>query len=337
MTGPRNLAELHERASRPDPGVLQAARTFDTDVLVIGAGGKMGFHLSLMLKRALAETGSSADVIAVSRFGSLAVRKQFDAHRIRTLPVDLTLPQALESLPASQNIFYLAGVKFGTRDNPALLRQMNVELPQRVATHFDQARIVALSTGCVYAFTTPQSGGSRESDVLDPPGEYARSCLGREQAFQNSATRTALIRLNYSVDLRYGVLVDVAQKVLAGQPVDVTTGFANVIWQGDANRYIVQALPKSAKPPFKINITGAKTLRIRDVALRFGELLDRPPVIVGQETETAWLSNASLAHQLWGPPSVDEDVLIEWVADWIRAGGETLNKPTHFESRDGNY
>ena len=191
---------------------------------------------------------------------------------------------------------------------------MNIDIPAKVASRYSNhdTRIVALSTGCVYDFSTPESGGSVETDSLDPPGDYAVSCLGREQAFVNSGARASLIRLNYSVDLRYGVLVDIAQKVLCKQPVDVSTGFVNVIWQGDANAYIVQALDYAANPPFVINVTGAQMLKVRQVARRFGELFNRPVTFVGNENRMAWLNNANKSHQLWGPPSIDESP-VDWM------------------------
>ncbi len=337
MNSPANLDELDEWASRPTPAVVEVLSKVDSHVLVIGAGGKMGFHLSRMIQRALESARSDFQVIAISRFGSPTATAPFDKQGIQTLSTDLTEDGSVQDLPDSKNIFFLAGMKFGTNNQPALLHQMNVELPRRIANHFPNSRIVALSTGCVYPFTTPDSGGATENDPVGGQGQYAVSCQGRENAFANSTTPTSLIRLNYSVDLRYGVLVDIAQKVLHEIPVDVTTGYANVIWQGDANAYIIQALPKAASPPFIVNVTGAATLRIREVATRFGELFEIRAIFEGTESGTAWLSNPTLSHKLWGPPSVDEQQLIEWVAAWLQQGGPTLDKPTHFEVRDGNY
>ncbi len=335
--GPKNIEQLNEMASRPTEEVIESLKSVDSDVLVVGAGGKMGFHLSRMLQRGLEANQSKHRVIAVSRFGTPAATKLFDEHEIETISVDLTKANSIAGLPDSTNVFFLAGVKFGTSDRPELLHQMNVELPTQIAQRFSDARIVALSTGCVYGFTTPQSGGSVESDRLEPPGQYAKSCLGRETAFMESGVKVSLIRLNYSVDLRYGVLVDIASKVLQEQPVDVSTGFANVIWQGDANVYIIQALNRATTPAFVVNVTGAETLSVREMANRFGKLFGKPVSIVGTENPTAWLSNASQAHKLWGRPTVHEDQLIEWVAQWLLNDGETLNKPTHFEVRDGRY
>jgi len=337
MSGPQNISELHELASQPDRSVIESLREVDSNVLVIGAGGKMGFHLSRMIHRALTELKSRHRVIAISRFGSAGATELFDDQGIETISVDLTREGAVENLPDANNIFFLAGVKFGTGDNPEVLHQMNVDLPSRVARRYGNSKIVALSTGCVYSFTKPASGGSVETDPLNPPGEYANSCVEREQAFRDSGARTSLIRLNYSVDLRYGVLVDIAQKVLLEKPIDVTTGFANVIWQGDAIAYIVKALTKAASPPFVINVTGKRVLSVRDVAQRFAQRCCKDVTFIGTEKETAWLNNASKSHQLWGQPSISEDELIEWVADWLLSGGPTLHKPTRFEVRDGKY
>ena len=340
---PTDISELHELASLPGEGVLQALQEIDSDVLVIGAGGKMGFHLSMMLQRGLHQIRSKFRVIAISRFSGPQAMDPFHHQGIETIASDLTSQQAVESLPDSNAIFYLAGVKFGTSDNSQLLHQVNVELPGRIAERYLESRIVALSTGCVYPFVTPASGGSIETDAdvqgdaIDPPGEYAISCVGRERAFAGSGALTSLIRLNYSVDLRYGVLVDLARKVLREEPIDVTTGFVNVIWQGDANAYIIRALSHAATPPFVVNVTGAQILRVHDVALRFAELFGKEAILSGKENETAWLSNSAKSHDLWGVPTVSEDELIEWVAAWLLRGGPILDKPTHFEIRDGRY
>ena len=293
----------------------------------------MGLHLSLMAKRCLGEVGRGHTVTAVSRWGDPAAREEFESRGIPTIACDLTSGEELAKLPDAPNVFFLAGVKFGTADQPELLHKMNVVMPQQVAERFRGAAIVALSTGCVYSFTTPESGGSIEDDPTGPPGEYAQSCLGREHAFADSGARCSLIRLNYSVDLRYGVLVDVAQRARSGEPIDLSTGYANVIWQGDATAYIIAALARASSPPFILNVTGEKVLRIRDVAKQFAT----DPAFIGEEASTAWLNNASRAHRLFGKPRVGEDELVRHVATWLENGGETLDKPTHFETRDGSY
>ncbi len=301
----------------------------------------MGFHTSLMLQSALHELGHSDAVMTVSRFGSSESRKQFEDAGFRVVAADLSDPQSVADLPLADNIIFLAGVKFGTSHQPEMLQRMNVDMPKLVAEHYRTSRIVALSTGCVYSFTTPESGGATEDSEVDPPGDYARSCRGRESAFAGAAesfgTRSSLIRLNYSIDLRYGVLVDIAQKVRASQPVNVEMGYANVIWQGDAIAHTIQSLPHASAPPFVINITGPDVLSVRDIANTFADRFGCKPIIEGHEQDTAWLSNAAKARSLFGEPGVSLTQMVHWIADWLEQGGETLGKPTHFETRSGSY
>lgn len=323
--------------SEPVEPVRETLRRCPGRVAVLGAAGKMGFHLSLLLQRALRSLGRTDAVLAVSRFSSPSSRRQFEEAGCQVLAADLSEPEQVAGLPLVENVFFLAGVKFGTAHDPGLLQRMNVEMPGLVARRFRDSRVVALSTGCVYAFTTPESGGSTEQDPTDPPGDYARSCLGREAAFRDSGARVSLIRLNYAVELRYGVLVDLAQTILAGKPVDLSTGYANVIWQGDALSHIVQSLAHAASPPFVLNVTGPGVLRVHDLALALGRRLGREVRFQGREAPTAWLNNASLSHRLFGPPPVSVEQMMDWIADWLLAGGDTLGKPTHFENRDGSY
>ena len=333
METPTNLAELHDLASQPSPAAIAAIEECPGDVLVLGAGGKMGLHLCMMLKRCIEELGRNDSVIAVSRWGDPVAQQRFEAANITTRSCDLTSEEALATLPDAPNVFFLAGIKFGTADNPELLHKMNVEMPQLVAARFRDSRIVALSTGCVYSFVPPESGGSKETDPTDPPGDYAKSCLGREQAFTEGGGRCSLIRLNYSVDLTYGVLVDIAQRARADQPIDVSTAYVNVIWQGDATAYVIAALPRASTPPFILNVTGSETLHVRQIGYEFSD----SPTFTGEEAPSAWLNNASLAHQLFGPPRISALELMQHVAVWLDQGGETLDKPTHFEVRDGDY
>ncbi len=340
---PPTSEALDEFMSRPSDGVLATLGETEGDFLVLGAGGKMGLHLCLMLQRGLEALGKSERqrVIAVSRFGSAETRAKFESHGIETISADLTESDNLAALPDAPNVFFLAGVKFGTSHEPGLLEKMNVEMPRAVAERFRDSRIVALSTGCVYSFVSPTTGGSTEEDATDPVGDYAISCLGREQAFRAAGERwgtpTALIRLNYAIDLRYGVLVDIAQKVLAGRPVEVSMGYVNVIWQGDALAHTIQALPHASAPPFVLNVTGPGILWVRDLAERFGERFGKAAIIEGKEQVTAWLNDASKAHEMFGMPAVRIEEMVEWIASWLEGGGETLGKPTHFETRDGKY
>lgn len=332
-----SAAELDRWISAPPEPVIEALRACPGRTAVLGAAGKMGFHLSLMLQRAAQALGRQEPILTVSRFGSAAARSQFADAGFEVLSADLSQSEEVAALPAVENVFFLAGVKFGTAHDPGLLERMNVTMPRLVAEHCRNARIVALSTGCVYAFTTPASGGSTESDPTEPPGDYAKSCLGREAAFRESGARTSLIRLNYAVELRYGVLVDLAQTVLAGRPVDLATGYVNVIWQGDALAHTVQALPLAGSPPQIFNVTGPGVLRVRELAEAFGQRLGKPVAFQGAEAPTAWLSNAAHTHRRFGPPRVSVEQMIEWIAGWLERGGETLGKPTHFENRDGSY
>lgn len=340
---PQSLEELDLRASEPDPGVLATLEKSSGDILVAGAGGKMGFHLCRMLQRGFNQLGKSNRVLAVSRFGDASARAPFEECGITTLPADLTRGEETAALPDAGSVFYLAGMKFGTSDAPEVLKLFNEDMPVLVAERFAGIPIVALSTGCVYSFVTPGSGGSVETDPLDPVGDYAISCVGRERAFREASARDetpiALIRLNYSVDLRYGVLVDLAQQVYREEPVDVTMGYLNCIWQGDAVAHTVRALAHaSTEPdPFLLNVTGSRILSVRELVARFGERFGKPVTITGEEAPTAWLNDASKSHRLFGPPRVSEDTLVDWVADWIESGRPLLGKPTHFEVRDGKY
>ncbi len=301
----------------------------------------MGFHVTRMLQRSLEQLGRDNRVTAVSRFSSTKSRQPFERCGATVVAADLSDPEQVAAVKRAENVIYLAGVKFGTSSDAELLERMNKTMPTLVAEHFCESRIVALSTGCVYSFTSPESGGSGEQSETDPPGQYARSCLDREHAFlagsRTHGTRCALVRLNYSIDLRYGVLVDIAQQVRNGTAIDVATGYVNVIWQGDACAEILQCLPRAAAPPLIINITGSETLRVRDLAQRFSQRFGRPAEFRGNEAATCWLSNNALAKKWFGDPSVSLDRMIDWIANWLDRGGETLDKPTHFQNRDGNY
>ena len=342
---PADDAALEERLSLPSDAVLDAFQRCPGDVLVLGAGGKMGPSLARMAHRAAAalvdQGGAPRRVIAVSRFSSPHAEAALRAHGVETIAADLNVVDALGSLPDAPNVVYMAGQKFGTSDLPSLTWVANTVMPARVGERFARSRIVAFSTGNVYPLTPVEGPGSREDDALTPIGEYANSCVGRERVLEHlSRTRgtpLALVRLSYAVDLRYGVLVDIALRVAAGEPVDVRMGRVNVIWQGDANAQALASLAHASSPPFVINVTGPERLRVRSVAERLGARLGRPARITGEEGPEALLSDKSRAVSLFGEPSIPADVLIDWVADWVRRGGTTLAKPTHFETRDGRY
>lgn len=340
---PQSVEEIDRLASEPDRGVVETLERTDGDLVVAGAGGKMGWHLALMLRRGLDVLGSGRKVVAVSRFGDAAAREPFEAAGIGTVSADLCDPADYDALPDAGSVFFLAGKKFGTSGSPGELKRFNEEMPALVAERYAGASIVALSTGCVYPFVSPESGGSTEEDEPSPVGDYALSCLGREKAFLEASGRhgtpLSLIRLNYSVDLRYGVLVDLAQKILAGEAIDLTMGCFNCIWQGDAVAYTIRALALAAPAPdaFVLNVTGARILSVRETAETLGEKLNLVVEFTGTEAATAWLNNASKSHRLFGSPRLSEETLVDWVAEWAGLGRPLLGKPTHFEVRDGNY
>jgi nucleoside-diphosphate-sugar epimerase len=336
-----NSRELDETITRPSDQVLNALDRCPGRITILGAGGKMGFHLSRMLQRALIELEREDQLLAVSRFSSTDSLRSFQQAGISTQTADLCNPEEVASIPLTPWVFFLAGVKFGTTNHPELLTRMNSEMPRLVAEHFTDSTIVAMSTGCVYSFANRSSGGSTETDATAPPGEYARSCLDRETAFTQGSsshgTRCCLIRLNYSIDLRYGVLLDIAKQVRDNVPVNLETGYVNVIWQGDAIEQIIQAVTLADTPPQILNITGSETVSVREIALAFGKRLNRSPKFSGVESEFCWLSNNQKACNLLGPPTTSLEQMLDWISAWLIAGRPTLNKPTHFQTRDGHY
>ncbi len=341
---PRTVEELEERLSRPTGGVTAVLGRLSGDVLVLGAGGKMGPSLARMARRALDALGGAHGarrVIAVSRFHDGAARRHLDAWGVDTVRADLTDRRAVTGLPDAPNVVYMAGQKFGTADVPARTWGANAYLPALVAERYAGTRIVAFSTGNVYPNTAAPGRGAAEDHALTPVGEYANSCVARERVLEflceRTATRLALVRLSYAVDLRYGVLVDLAQRVLRGDPIDVRTAYVNVIWQGDASAQALQCLARADMPPFVVNVTGPEQLSVADVARRLGRSLRRAPRLVGLPAPDALLSDTTLAQRLFGPPTVSASELIQWVAAWLQAGGATLGKPTKFEVRDGRF
>ena len=334
---PCDAGEIDDFLSCPTPGAREVMRQFAGDVLVLGAGGKMGPHLCRMLKLGLAGTGKN--VYAVSRFSNPQVAKHFEG--IRMIPCDLLAPGAMTNLPDCAHVFYLAGHKFGTSSAPEQAWMHNVVLPAYAAERYKHSRLVVFSTGCVYPFMPISGRGAREDEPLKGPGEYAQTCIGRERVFSHysktQGTAVTLFRLNYSVEFHYGVLLDLAKKVLASQPIDVTTGCVNVIWQRDAVARAIQSMALAASPARPINVTGAESLRVRWLAEKFGEALGKPVNFIGAEAETAWLSDASESVRLWGQPETRIEDMIAWTAAWLLQGGDTYNKPTSFDSRDGKF
>jgi nucleoside-diphosphate-sugar epimerase len=333
--------QADEFLGQPTPGAVATLERTPGPFLVLGAGGKIGLHLCIMLRRALDSLGRRDKVVAVSRFQVLRDQSEFARHGIPVHACDLTQPDAVAALPDAPVVFFLAGVKFGTASAPELLQTLNVAMPRLVAQRFRRSRIVAFSSGCVYPFVTPESGGATEVTPTSPVGEYAASCVAREEAFRAASkehrTPVNLLRLNYSVEFRYGILVDIAQKVLAGEPIDLTTGHVNIIWQRDAVAHTIQALELAAHPAVPLNVTGQDVLAVRDLARDFGELLQRPVTLVGKEAPTAWLNNASRSHQLFGPPPTTLPDMMSWTAAWLTQVGVTWGKPTGFQKRDGQF
>lgn len=334
-------AALEDALSAPSPGTLDALRSTPGDIVVLGAAGKMGPTLARMARRALDALGRHDRVIAVSRFSHASAERALHDGGIETVRCDLLDRNAVAALPDAPNVVFMAGQKFGTRDAPSATWAMNVVVPAMAAERYAASRIVAFSTGNVYPLTPVAGGGASEDDLPAPVGEYAMSCLGRERIFEDASarrgTRVAIVRLNYAVDLRYGVLVDIAQRIARGEAIDLRMGYANVIWQGDANDWALRCLAHASAPPFVVNITGRETLSVRTVAAQLGELLGRAPVLTGAEAPDALLSNATLAHSMFGAPSVPTNTLIQWVAEWQLAGKQVLGKPTHFEERTGAF
>ncbi len=328
---------LEEWLSEPLAATRAALQKIEGDVVVLGAGGTMGPTMAMMLKKA----APAKTVYAVSRFSDKQVRQRVEEHGVKIVEADLLDEAGLAGLPEVPNVFYLAGMKFGASGNQPLTWAMNVYMPALVAQRYQQSRIVALSTGNVYPFTPLASGGPRETDLPGPVGEYAQSCLGRERMFQHFSqcfgTPVTLIRLNYANELRYGILVDLTLKVLHGEPIDVTMGAVNLIWQGDANNYIIRALGIAKNPPAVLNVTGPQTLYVRDLAGRIGKVLGKEPRFVAQEADTALLSNASQCCGLFGPPAMSLDEMIQAIVPWVAAGRPVLSKPTKYAVRDGKF
>jgi nucleoside-diphosphate-sugar epimerase len=336
-----SIDELEDRLSEPTPGAIEALSRLDGDLMLLGAGGKMGPSLARMARRASDAGGVRRRVLAVSRFGDGRTEEFLRANGVEPIRCDLLDPDQLARLPNVPNVIFMTGMKFGTTGQEALTWAMNVYLPGMVCQKFRHSRIVAFSTGNIYGLTPVALGGSVEDDVPRPIGEYAMSALGRERIFEHFSRHyglpLVLLRLNYATELRYGVLVDVARRVFAEEPIDLAMGHLNAIWQGDANAAALQAFALTTSPPRVLNLAGPELLSVRRVAEQFGRLLGKTVVFRGSESAEAFLSNAQAAHRLFGYSRVSAGQMIEWIAAWVRAGGENLGKPTHFEVRDGSY
>lgn len=334
-------AQLEDVLAEPSDADVACMARLDGDVLILGAAGKMGPSLARRVHRASARAGRHGGVLAVSRFSSPAVREALEADGVRTMACDLLDPHQIESLPRAPHVLFLAGRKFGTLDRTDITWATNTIVPARVAEHFARSRMVVFSTGNVYPLVPVDGPAPTEHDPPHPVGEYAQSCLGRERVVEfvsrEQGLKTVIFRLNYAVDLRYGTLVDIARKVFAGQPVDLAVGYFNAIWQGDANSYALRSLELCASPPTLLNVTGPERISVREVAGWFGQEFKRDVTFTGDEGPVALLSDSSFCRDRLGEPDVPLDVLKRWVAHWVRTGGSSLNKPTHFEVTDGRF
>lgn len=337
----KTIDELENILSEPTSGVIEAMGRLDGDIMVLGAGGKMGPTLTRMAKRASDAAGVTRRVMAASIFPSAKDKQRLQDEGIETIDCDFLKPGQLHALPDAKNVMFMVGMKFGSSGAEGLTWAINSYLPGAVANKYNNSRISAFSSGNIYKFVPVDSGGSSETSEISPVGEYAMSVLGRERVLQHFSVQRdipiSLIRLNYAVELRYGVLVDIAQKVWTGERVDVTTGYVNVIWQADANAMALQVFEKAAVPAYPLNVAGPEILKVREVAEKYGRLMGKEAIIEGQEAPNALLSDGSLGYELFGKPKVSADQMMEWIAAWIMAGGESIGKPTHFETRDGKF
>jgi NAD dependent epimerase/dehydratase family len=332
-----DIAALDELLCRPSQALIDDLQKVDGDIMVLGVAGKMGPTLAGLAKASLPDRR----VIGVARFSDANAKAWLEARGIETISCDLLDEAAIKALPKVQNIVFMAGRKFGAEGDLSLTWAMNAHVPALVAQAFAGSRIVAFSTGCVYPFVPVNGKGADESVSPNPPGEYAQSCVGRERMFEYFSRRFKtpgrLFRLNYAIDMRYGVLHDIATKILEAKPIDISLGHVNFIWQGDASAQALRCLAHCDTPTSPINVSGHEILAVRDLARKLGARLGREPVIVSEEEPTAWLTDTSQAVKIFGLPIVDTERLIAWTADWVARAMPSLGKPTKYEVRDGRY
>ena len=329
--------ELDEFLAHPSDALIHDLATVDGDIIVLGAGGKMGPTLARLARNAAPDKR----ILAVARFTEPAIRKQLENCGIETTACDLLDRLAVQRLPRFANVVFMAGRKFGATADQPLTWAINTYLPAIVAETFRSSRLVVFSTGNVYPLTEIRQQGPTEDTPLNPVGEYAQSCLARERIFEHFSnvhgTAGRLFRLNYAIEMRYGVLCDIASRVMADEPLDVTMGYVNVIWQGDANAQALRCLKHCISPITPLNVSGPETLSIRWLAQEFGRRLGRAPVITGNEAPTALLTNSTQATRLFGYPRIPLGVMLDWVADWTARTMPIFGKPTKFEVRDGIF
>ena len=328
---------LEDILSEPTEATKKVLANLSGDIVVLGAGGKMGPTLALMLKKA----SPDKKIYAVSRFSDKAVRSRIEQAQIKTIEVDLLDESNYNKLPDAENVFYLAGMKFGSTGNQPLTWAMNSYMPALVAKHYKDSRIAAYSTGNVYPLVETTGDGATEETLPEPIGEYAQSCLGRERMFEYFSqlykTPVTLIRLNYANEPRYGIIVDLTFKILNDEPIDLTMGAVNLIWQRDANDYIIRSISLAKSPPAVLNVTGPETILIRGLAQIIGDTLERKPKFISQEAESALLSDASYCHRIFGLPQTTLEQMVAMIGKWVATGKKTLNKPTKYEIRNGKF
>ena len=337
-----DISEIDEKGledilSEPAEATKKLVAGLNGDIVVLGAGGKMGPTLAMMLKKA----SPGKKIYAVSRFSDKTVRSRIEQAQVETIEADLLDESHYRKLPDVEDVFYLAGMKFGSTGNQPLTWAMNSYMPALVAKHYKDSRIVAYSTGNVYPLVETTGSGATEETTPAPVGEYAQSCLGRERMFEYFSqlykTPVTLIRLNYANEPRYGIIVDLTSKILNDEPIDLTMGAVNLIWQRDANDYIIRSITLAKSPPAVLNVTGPQAIPIRRLAEQIGKTLGKKPKLVSQEAPSALLSNASYCHNTFGPPQKTLEQMIDMIAKWVAAGKKTLNKPTKYEIRNGKF
>lgn len=344
---PQSVAELEDHLSQPDSAVIETLAAFDSDIIFLGVGGKMGPTMARMAKRAFDAAGIRRRVIGISRFGSGNLRERLTNWGIETIPCDLLDEAAVAKLPEAPLVMSMSGFKFGATQNPSYSWAMNCYVPALLCKRYRQSRIVAFSTGNVYGpvpITRPDgspSHGSRETDELRADGEYAMTAIGRERMYEHFSRTLdiplCLLRLNYATELRYGVLVDLAQDVAAGRPVDVSMSRVNVIWLADANRMALRAFAHCTSPARVINLAGEEVLSLRKTAEQLAKELNRSVTFTGAERQAALLNDGRAGYELLGQPQVTAAQMIAWTAAWVARGGESLGKPTHFQTTDGKF
>lgn len=337
----RTLEQLEQRMTTPSPRLVEDMAALDGDLMLLGVGGKMGPSMAKLAMKAIRKTGAGKKVYGVSRFSEPGLKEELEACGVETIACDLLDDAALMSLPDVPNLIYMAGTKFGTTGREHLTWAMNAYLPGRVAEKYRHSRIVVFSTGNVYPLSPVAFGGTAEDQAPAPVGEYGQSCLGRERVFEYFSrqyqTPNLIYRLNYAIDMRYGVLLELAQSVKEGRPIDLSMGHFNCIWQGDANEIAIRSLLHCKSPAEKVNVTGPETVSVRYAAAEIAKRLGTEAKFTGEESETALLSNASKCMQLFGYPSVSLLQMIDWISEWVQHDGTTIHKPTHFQERAGRF